>query len=141
VATAVDHASLAGVYVDDPSYQGGDRPQVSAFIPGNYHALQTGAVKVALIESGEYAFNDGKHAYVSGFRPIVEGATTGISGAVDYRNSTGGTITRRTLVPMNSRTGVIDNRISARYHRFRLQISSEFDSISGGEPILAGGPR
>jgi len=125
----------ADVSVDDPRFLGGDDPEVSAFIPGNFHGAPLGNIKQALIESGEYQHNPGGYSLVSGFRPLVDGSSPVIAGCVEYRNTTYDDITNLPQKNINPRTGMIDQRISARYHRYMMKISGDFESIHGAEPL------
>ena len=129
-------------YCDDVQYLGGSDPVLGAFIPGNVYAVPTGAILKALIETGEYAHNRGGFAMVTGFRPYVDGDNPTVRARMCYRDKTSGPSNGCDFALINPRTGSLDHRASARYHSYTVEVTGDYSSISGGEPILVpGGAR
>ena len=123
-------------YCDDVQFAGGNDPSLGAFIPDNSFGIPDGKPKTAVLESGEFAHNRGGYAYVTGFRPYVDGASPTVRAAIHFRNFTSGPVKTNPLKLINTRTGSVDQRANARYHRYSIEVSGEYTSIHGGEPNL-----
>jgi len=135
-ADLCDSAPYDTTFCDDSKYLGGNDPILGAFIPGNTYGVPNGPVKTAVVESGEFAHNKGGYAMVTGFRPFVDGNSPVVRGKICYRNSTSGDLEACPLVNINPRTGSVDQRVNARYHRYLVEVSGDFTSIHGGEPLV-----
>jgi hypothetical protein len=122
---------------DDPKFLGGNDPTLGGFIPGNTHAIPVGVVKPALIETGEYRHNPGGLSMVTGFRPLVDGNSPLVAARIKSRDATSGSLDESPLIQINPRTGMIDQRVSARYHRYEVVVTGDFTSIHGGEPEVS----
>ena len=131
-----DSSFYAGVLCDATQFKGGNDPVLGGFINTNQYAVPDGPIRTATIESGEFAHNEGGYSMVTGFRPLVDGTDPVIRGNICYRNETYNAVTGCSATPViiNPRTGSIDQRINARYHRYLIEVSGDFTSIHGGQP-------
>lgn len=94
----------------------------------------SGTPGTAVFTTGEVEMKPGGYSHLSGFKPLVSGATAvSMTVAVGTRNGqdTAPSFTSETSV--NSRTGFADFRSEARYHRTRVTITGDFEKAIGGE--------
>lgn len=96
----------------------------------------------AVMETGDFEFNEGGRAYVDAIKPHVESAGTAPAAtvAIGYRNDLGSTPTYTSEATQNSRTGFANTRVDAKYMRFRTTITGNFKKTTGIEvnPIPSG---
>lgn len=129
-----DSAIAAATLVDDSTFKGGSIT-ISAF--NNLHELATftGPVLPPLIETSEINLIQGGRALVTGFRVVVDGdADLTTTVRVGSRDKTKGPVTWTGYLTPFDDTELADCLVDARYHRFEINITGDFDFIVGGEP-------
>ena len=89
----------------------------------------------ATFETGEFELNEAGRSYIDGVKPNVESSGTAPSMVcrVGYRDSLGTTPTYTATATPNSRTGVANFRVDAKYVRLETQITGNFEKATGVE--------
>lgn len=122
-----DTVDSLDVSVDSDRWSGG-APNVGAFDGNKKSGFFSGSNKTAIIEIGEFEFNDGGRTRVNGFRGLVDGGT--ITAEVGTRNSQSASVSYGSTLSVygNNR---FTTRSNARYHRFRFNILSTWTEAVG----------
>lgn len=130
--TTVD--SLVGILVDDTNvavdssrWVGGE-PSIAAFDGDFKSGFFDGSNKTALIETGEFEFNDGGRARVNGFRGLVDGGT--VTAEVGSRNSQSESTSYGSTLSVYANNR-FTTRVNARYHTFRFNLAGAWTKAVG----------
>jgi hypothetical protein len=114
---------------DDPRWVGG-APFVAAFNDDFASGSFSGTVREATLTTKEYTFGDGARTQLNGFRALIQGGT--VTAQVGTRNNLADDpVFGDVLVPRAE--GRFTSRENARYHRFRLILSGEWQHAVGLE--------
>lgn len=131
---------LDSIPVDSPDYQGGAL-QLSAFTTNHELATFSGTPLNAVIDTDELSEGritegafEGQRLFVRGARPMVHGGGT-LTVAPGYRDRRTASPTFAAATATNS-IGEANFRRDARYQRFRVAISGEFEHAQGCEVDL-----
>jgi hypothetical protein len=87
----------------------------------------------AVLDGTEAELTKGALSRVQGVKPLVVGSDPVLTVEVGSRNSLGSAVTYTAARTPNARTGFVDLRSEARYHRARVTIAGAFDSALGIE--------
>ena len=121
----------------------GGTPNLAGFDYEQRSGFFTGAQKDATIITQEFSFSDGGRTRLNGFRPIVQGGI--VKGSVGSRNDTGSVVPVYSIDRGVMPGGKIPLRSNARYHRFRVRLSGNWEHASGVQidqtDIKSGGQR
>lgn len=128
--------------LDSKAYQGNE--QVVGIIDENNElVIFTGTPLTATLEAGELQPFEGKTGTVTRFRPLLDAplsngnaslsTTPSVSMRVGYRNILTENVSYIFSFTPTTATGSIPARVTGRYFRFEMQVSGEFNSISGYE--------
>lgn len=114
--------------------------QMSAFNNSNQLCTFGGARQAATLETAEAMLSRPRRTHVSGVRSIVDGGTRTVQ--LGTRNLPDDSVTWSSAVSPNSRTGVSNFRLDARYHRARVNIAAggtwehaqgvDYDAVASG---------
>jgi hypothetical protein len=126
--------------LDSKEYQGNE--QVVGIINTNRQlAILSGVPLDVSIEAGELQPFEGKTGMVTRFRPLLDAPLSGgnaslsttpsITMRIGYRNALTENLTYINYFSPTAATGSIPARATARYFRFELRVTGEFNSISG----------
>lgn len=109
----------------------------SAFVFGSNDKMGalTGTALDALLETGEIGL-DGRRAYLSGVRPLVEGTAATITVKHGSRNLMNADVNWSSDRSITADTGKADFRKSAFFHRFRVAITGGFDDALGVDAFI-----
>jgi hypothetical protein len=105
--------------IDSRVYDGG-RPQLAGFDNQFRFGFFSGGAMEAEIETANIQFAQGRRAFVSGFRPIVEG-TNAYTGAIGTKATPTDATTFNALTSPN-RGGMITQRGDGLSHKFKINI-------------------
>jgi hypothetical protein len=119
--------------LDDPAWMGG-RMSFAAFDTSHRLSTFTGTALDATVDTKEIEPVVGSRAHCRSVRPIVDGGTT-VSVKVGYRNLPTETPTFNAMVAVNS-AGECPVRINARYQRYRIETSGDYNFIIGARPTV-----
>lgn len=123
---------LDSIGVDSTQFRGGAL-DIQAFDSLNRSSTFSGTALTAIIDTAEYRGANGRRLYTNSQRPIVDGdANTVVKVAVGKRNLQNETVDFSPLRRTN-RIGESNNRLDARYHRYRLSIAGGFEHAQGIE--------
>lgn len=114
--------------LDSPIWTGG-ASIVGGFNTDHELGSMSGTALTAVIDTSEADLNNGGKATVMGVRPLVEGGTVTVTPYT--RDLQSATATAGTVASVNSRTGMADMRVTARYHKERVTISGGFERAIG----------
>lgn len=117
------------VSFDDPRWVGG-APFVAAFDGTFASGSFSGSVLDATLTTKEYAFTDGGRTQLNGFRARIQGGT--VAAQVGTRNSLADAVSYGTVLTARAEQR-FTTRENARYHRFRLFLSGEWEHAIGLE--------
>lgn len=127
--------------LDDPYWNGGN-PTIGVFgiqqigSSGSY-ATYVGTVSgtplEATIDTKVSNLNLGGRAFISQFKPIVQGSGSTVNGYVGTQKLLEDSVTWSAAIPTESRTGKCSARSDAVYHRIRLVIDGGFTNAMGAE--------
>ena len=93
----------------------------------------TGLAGTAVLDGTEAELTKGALSRVQGVKPLVVGSDPVLTVEVGSRNSLGSAVTYTAARSPNARTGFVDLRSEARYHRARVTIAGAFESALGIE--------
>ncbi len=116
-----------GVSLDSTQWKGG-APEFAAFDTDFKHGLFTGAPMTATIETKETEIHAGHRTLLNGFRPLLDGGS--VTARVGTRDNMGDAVTESAWLSQRD-SGRITTRQRARYHRFILEISGEWEDVIG----------
>jgi hypothetical protein len=126
---------------DDPRFAG-HAPFVAAFDENYVAGSFSGDIRDAELVTKEYAFNDGGRTQLNGFRPLIQGGT--FTARVGTRNSLSDDVIFGDVLTPRAE-GRCTSRENARYHRFWLTVSGEWQHAIGIEigtnDLRSGGSR
>jgi hypothetical protein len=127
----------ASINVDTDAFKGGDTSFV-AFDSMHRTATFTGAALTAQFDTGEFRSDEIKRTYVRSARPIVQTveADVPIEVAPLTRDRVADNPVTGPFVAVNAQ-GLADARVNARYQRYRVRISGEFDHATRVELVGA----
>jgi hypothetical protein len=114
---------------DDPFWIG-DASFVAAFNQDYASGSFSGDVLEANLYTKEFTFTDGGRTQLNGFRPIIQGGS--FTARVGTRNSQGDSVTYSSVLTPGSE-GRCTSRENARYHRFWITVSGEWQHAIGIE--------
>lgn len=115
---------------DDPFFSGGVI-SLSGFNSSHQQTTFTGDCLDAEIETSDYQITPGKRTIIRQLKPIMTGAAS-ITTYIGERNTIGDTIVYNGPSVQNSE-GLCPTRSNARYQRFKLTTSGQFDNLIGIE--------
>jgi len=122
--------------LDSREYTGGAL-QLAAFNTDHKKSTFSGTALNACVETAEVqVFKnqvESRRALVNGVRPLVDGVDTTLTVQVGQRNKQNEPITYGSVVSPESGTNIAHFRSNARYHRFRVLTSNDFDHALGVE--------
>ncbi len=89
----------------------------------------------AVFETGEFEVNEAGRTYLDGVKPHVEssGTAPSMTVRVGYRDSLGASPTYTAATSANSRTGIANFRVDAKYLRLETTITGNFEKATGVE--------
>lgn len=89
----------------------------------------------AVMESGEFEFNEGGRTFLDAVKPHVEssGTAPAITVAIGYRDSLGTTPSYTSEFTPHTRTGFANPRADAKYLRIRETVTGNFKKATGCE--------
>jgi hypothetical protein len=120
LADAIDDlADDVDLSVDTRVYDGG-RPQLAGFTSDFKFGFFSGGAIEAEIETANVQFASGRRAFVSGFRPVIEG-TNNYTGTIGVKDTPTDAVTWNSASSPN-RGGMITQRADGLSHRFRVTI-------------------
>jgi hypothetical protein len=92
-----------------------------------------GTAGTAVLETGEFEFNEAGRTYADEFKPLVEssGTAPAITVRVGYRDDLGTAPSYTSATTPHSRTKVANVRVDAKYMRLETQIVGEFEKVTG----------
>lgn len=127
----------ASINVDSDTFRGGGTAFV-AFDPLHRTAGFDGPALVAQFDTTEVRSDEVKRTYVRSVRPIVQTAEAAlpIDIAPITRNRVADNPTTGAFVPVGAQ-GLADARVNARYQRYRMRISGEFQHATRVELVAA----
>jgi hypothetical protein len=117
------------VSFDDPRWVGG-APFVAAFDQTFAAGSFSGSVLDATLTTKEYSFADGARTQLNGFRALIQGGS--VTAQVGTRNSLAEDVTYGSVLTARPEQR-FTTRANARYHRFRLTVSGEWQHAIGLE--------
>src|SRR5690606_37383320 len=126
ISTSLDDLPAS---LDSPIWTGG-AAIVGGFNTSHELGSLNGSAKTAILDTSEADLSTGGMATVLGVRPLIEGDGT-VTVTPYTRNLQSATATAGSAASVNSRTGIADMRVTARYHRERVTISGGFDRAIG----------
>lgn len=117
--------------LDSPYWEGGNQ-QIGAFDASFNYGTLTGAALTATFNTAEIDPNEGGMFYLDGIRPIFEdaGGLATVTVTPLTRTIANGAQTTGTASSPNSRTGICNNRVTARY------IQAQVIFTGGGDKYL-----
>ena len=125
-----------GFLVDDPQFQGGTL-SLGGFDAGNKFGYFNCVPATAILETGEAEIADGRRAFISGVRPVVNGADPlQMTVQAGTRNLQTDNVTWSSAAGINPITGKADMRIAAQFLRGRVIIPGGFTHASGVAPDI-----
>lgn len=130
ISSSIDSLTFS---LDSQNYMGG-AVKFSAF--DNNHKLNTvdGSAMNAVVVTNEFQFNEQGRSVVTRVEPIVNNQTVSVSSSctlrIGYRDNQRENLTWTPAINTSS-LGRFQTRKDARYHRFELTVSGEFDNIVG----------
>lgn len=93
----------------------------------------------AVLTTSDYELNEGGRTWVSGVKPNVEASTTPSMGMrIGYRDSLATAPSYTSTTGPTTRTGFADFRVDAKYVRAELNITGDFEKVTG--LVVNGGP-
>lgn len=106
-----------------------------AFTTSGVMSTFTGTPGSAVIETSESELFEGMRAYVDAVKPHVEssGTAPAIGVRIGTRDDLGTTPSYTSTTGPTTRTGFCDFRSDAKYHRFELNITGNFEKVTGLE--------
>lgn len=116
---------------------------LSAFNNVNRLSLFNGSAMPAIVETQETQFNRGVDglSYLTEVRPVADGLSASVTLAVAGRNVLTASASYSSAVSPNA-TGFCPIRSTARFHRFRMTTSGNFDNLLGVDvPPIPDGVR
>ncbi len=108
----------------------GNEVLLSAFNANHRLSLFNGSAMPAVVDTNERMLFPDERTTITEIWPLVEAQSMTASVAPVVRDLLTGTASAAAAAQPNS-TGFVPLRSSARYHRFRIQTSGEFDHIHG----------
>lgn len=117
--------------LDDAQWRAGNLI-LAAFNSNHRLSLFNGSAMPAVIETAEHQFNHAPDGltYVTEVRPVAMGHSASLSLAVSTRNVLTESAQYAPSVQPNS-TGFAAVRSTGRFHRFKLEVASNFDHLMG----------
>jgi len=117
--------------------------QIAAFNPNNKLGFFRGIAKTATLETGEIQFYSGSIAHLKSFAPLVDGGT--VTAQIGSRRRMSNSVTWSSSISQVDE-GKFTSRNSAKFHRFRISISGEWNDAVGvlidpNEDVVRGGKR
>lgn len=124
--------------MDSRQWMGG-RLSFGGFTTNHKLGTFSGSILTATVDTGEVNHAPGRRSVVTATRPIVDGSNATV--AVGSRNLLSASPSFGNAISSNS-TGLCNQRVDARYHRYRIS-STDFNWIQGVEipEIEPGGER
>lgn len=125
-AIVTPHGGIAG-----QTTLGGFTRVGSNMIYGRFQATAGSAV----LETGEFEFNEAGRTYLDSWKPLVEstGTAPAITGRIGYRDDQQTAVSYTSTTSAFARTGVMNARVDAKYMRIETQIVGEFTKTTGVE--------
>lgn len=114
--------------LDSSQWLGDGQPLFGSFDAQNRHGLYDGAPLPATVETTEVEFNDSSRTQLNAYRPLVDGGS--FQGQVLSRDQLTEDEVSNALASPTS-TGRITQRVNARYHRFRIEVSGDWRDFLG----------
>lgn len=114
---------------DDPFWVGG-APVLAGFDSTYASGPFSGDIREADLYTKEFALGDGARTQLNGFRPLIQGGT--FSARIGTRNSLSDAVTWGAVLTPGSE-GRCTSRSNARYHRFRITVTDEWQHAIGIE--------
>lgn len=108
---------------------------IRAIAPGGTVGAFAATAGTATFETGEFELNEAGRAFIDGVKPNVESSGTAPSMVcrIGYRDSLGTSPTYTATTTPNTRTGVANFRVDAKYLRLETQITGNFEKATGVE--------
>jgi hypothetical protein len=119
----------ADVSFDDPRWVGG-APFIAAFDEDYASGSFSGLKREAVLTTKEFALGQEARAQLNGFRALIQGGS--VTARVGTRNSLGDDVTYGSILTARPEQRFTTRR-NARYHRFELTLSGEWEHAVGLE--------
>lgn len=116
------------VSLDSSQWKGGGSSLLAAFDSSHRHGFFDGPNMTATVDTGEKELHAGRRTMLNGFRPLVDGGT--VTAQVGSRNRQNDDVTWSSSLSLRD-SGRVVCRSNARYHRFRLSMSGDWDDVIG----------
>jgi len=131
--TAAGYPNLdtVGISLDSNVWKGG-AITFGIFCDNHKQNQLTGAARASILTTQETSLAKGSRAEVTRVRPIVQGGAATVS--VGTRNDLDEPVVWSAALPEKA-NGTVPMRSNARYHRFRVQTTGEFDRALGVLPL------
>jgi len=113
-------------------YQPASSP-LQAFSTGNRMGFFDGTPGAAILTTGELEPNAAGYAAEIAIKPLIDQTLNGITVAMGTRNDRTSAVSYTTEQTANSRSGFVNFRTAARYHRARVTITGTFNAAQGLE--------
>ena len=127
-------ASLDDIaYSLDSTIWMGGAPVLAAFDTNHCLSFFNGNRLDSVLETKEIALGEGERTHVQGVRPILDGGTATVQ--IGSREGLNENVTWSDPIALNN-IGIADCRSNARYHRFRVNLDGDWNTMQGLEVLL-----
>lgn len=136
VGTTLDDLDSVSASIDDlpvsldSSRWKGGAPKFGAFDESFRHGFFDGTNMTAVIDTKESEINQGRNTRLTAFRPLVDGGT--VTAQVGTRSRQSDAASFGSSLTQSS-SGRFTTRANARFHRFRLTVSDDWNDAIGVE--------